>query len=174
MSASEFSRPHRLDQIGAGESRVSVTAEPEERAALAARFGLVSVEALGADYALRRDAAGIIATGHLSARVVQSCVVTEEPLAAGIEENFTIRFVPEPEDGAEEVELNEDECDTVFYTGSAIDLGEAAAETLVLALDPFPRSPSAEAKLKEAGVLSEEEAGPFGALAALKDKLGKG
>jgi uncharacterized protein YutE (UPF0331/DUF86 family) len=61
--------------------------------------------------------------------------------------------------------------DTVFYSGGAIDLGEAAAETLALALDPFPRSPAAAAALKEAGVLSEEEAGPFGALAGLRDKL---
>ena len=33
----------------------------------------------------------------------------------------------------------------------AIELGEAVAETLALALDPFPRSPSAEAALREAG-----------------------
>lgn len=36
----EFSRPHRLDRIGAGDSRVSVQAEEAERTALAARFGL--------------------------------------------------------------------------------------------------------------------------------------
>ena len=40
------------------------------------------------------------------------------------------------------------------------------------ALDPYPRSAGAEAALKEAGVLSEEEAGPFAALAELKTKLG--
>ena len=57
---------------------------------------------------------------------------------------------------------------TVFYTGGAIDLGEAAAETLALVLDPFPRSPGAQAALREAGVLNEEEAGPFAALAKLK------
>ena len=43
---------------------------------------------------------------------------------------------------------------------AAIDLGAALADTLALALDPYPRSPSAEAALKEAGVLSEEQAGP--------------
>ena len=54
----------------------------------------------------------------------------------------------------------------------AIDLGEAAAQTLALALDPYPRSPGAAAALKEAGVIGEGEAGPFGGLAALKGKLG--
>ncbi len=179
---SEFERPTRLDQIGAGESDIHVEADAGERAALAARFGLVAIDSLAAHYRLRRDAIGIVASGHLSGRVTQSCVVTGEPLPAKIEEDFAIRFVPEPEQGGgeEEIELSEDSCDTVFFTGGTIDLGEAAAETLALALDPFPRSPNAAEALKEAGVLSEEEArrlaeetGPFGGLAALRDQLGR-
>jgi uncharacterized metal-binding protein YceD (DUF177 family) len=171
MTPPEFARPHRLDKIGAGESQVTVSADEGERAALARRFDLAGVESLEARYTLRRDAAGVTARGHLSARVTQRCVVTAEPLAAIVEEDFAIRFLPEPPAGADEVELGEEDCDTVFFTGSAIDLGEAAAETLALALDPFPRSPDAAEALKKAGVLSEEEAGPFGALAALRDKL---
>lgn len=167
----EFARPHRLDQIGAGESRVTVTAEAEERAALAKRFGLVEIGSLEASYTLRRDAIGVRAKGNLAADVIQSCVVTAEPLPARVGEDFDIRFVPEGSEAGDEVELSESECDTVFFSGGAIDLGEAAAETLALALDPFPRSPAAAEALKDAGVLSEEEAGPFGALAALKDKL---
>lgn len=171
----EFPRPHRLDQIGAGETNVTVEAGAEERAALARRFDLVALDRLAARFVLRRDAAGVRATGHLSAAVTQSCGVTGEPLPAKIEEDFAIRFLPEPteDESHDEIELAEEDLDTVFYTGSALDLGEAAAETLALALDPFPRSPNAAAVLKQAGVISEEEAGPFGALAGLKDKLGK-
>lgn len=172
----EFSRPHRLDQIGAGETHVEVAAGPAERAALARRFAILAVDKLEARFALLRDATGVVARGHLSGQVTQACVVTEEPLPAAIEEDFAIRFLPQPDDAGntdDEFELSEDECDTVFYSGSAIDLGEAAAETLALALDPFPRSPAAADVLKQAGVLSEEEAGPFGALAGLKDKLAK-
>jgi uncharacterized metal-binding protein YceD (DUF177 family) len=182
MTAPEFSRPHRLDQIGAGDSQVRVEANADERAALARRFELLAIDMLAADYAIRRDAVGVIATGHLSARATQACVITAKPVLAVIEEDFAIRFVPEAEgQGEDEVELGADECDTVFYTGSAVDLGEAAAETLALALDPFPRSPDAEAALRDAGVLSEEDAarlaeesGPFGGLAGLRDKLGGG
>lgn len=172
----EFARPHRLDQIGAGEASLQLSADAEERAALARRFALRAIDRLDASLTVRRDANGVVARGHLSGAVVQSCVVTDEPVPAAIEEDFAIRFVPESgEAGAseEETELSEDDLDTVFYTGSAIDLGEAVAETLALALDPFPRSPNAAAVLRNAGVISEEEAGPFGALAALKDKLGK-
>jgi uncharacterized metal-binding protein YceD (DUF177 family) len=173
MIATELSRPHRLDQIGTGESRVDVTADPAERVALATRFGLIAIDSLVAHFLLRRDAAGIIARGHLSAKVVQACIVTEAPLPASIEEDFAIRFLPEGEPESEEVELSEDDCDTVFYTGGTIDLGEAAAETLALSLDPFPRSPEAAAVLKEAGVISEDEVEPSGPLSGLKDLLSK-
>ena len=71
----------------------------------------------------------------------------------------------------EEIELDADDCDTIGYDGAAVDLGEAAAETLYLALDPFPRAPDADAKLKAAGVIGEGEAGPFAALKGLRDRL---
>ena len=171
MIAAEFSRPRRLDQIGQGEAEVTVTAEPAERAALAERFGLLAIDSLEARYTLHSDTGGIRATGHLSAQVTQACVASYEPVPATIEEDFNIRFLPELEESADEFELSEDECDTVFYSRSAIDLGEAAAETLALALDPFPRSPTAVEALKAAGVLGEGEVGPFSGLAALRDKL---
>ncbi|MCH7861251.1 MAG: hypothetical protein IH998_06090, partial [Proteobacteria bacterium] len=78
MIQNEFNRPQRLDTIGAGESQVRVAAEPGERAALAERFGLKAIDSLAADYRIRRDARGIVATGRLSARVVQACVITDE------------------------------------------------------------------------------------------------
>jgi uncharacterized metal-binding protein YceD (DUF177 family) len=79
-------------------------------------------------------------------------------------------FVPQPEPGGpdEEIELGPEDCDVVLHDGSAIDLGDAIADTLALSLDPYPRSAAADAALKEAGVLGEAEAGPFAALAKLK------
>jgi uncharacterized metal-binding protein YceD (DUF177 family) len=83
-------------------------------------------------------------------------------------------FLPEPRGGEadQEVELGSEDLDTMFHDGSAIELGSAIVDSLALALDPYPRSAGADAALKEAGVLSEEQAGPFAALAALKEKLG--
>lgn len=170
----EFSRPIRLDQIGGQPRRIEIEADEGERAALAARFGLLSLDSLSASLSVEQGAEGILVTGRVTGRVVQPCVATAEPVPAAIDEAVSLRFLPEPESPDEEVELDAGEVDTVFYTGGAIDLGEAAAETLALALDPFPRSPHAAQALKDAGVLSEEEAGPFGALAALKDRMGKG
>jgi len=104
------------------------------------------------------------------ATLEQSCVITSDPVAAHVDEPFTLMFMPEPETRGidEELELGEEDCDVVFYDGAAIDLGSAIADTLALSIDPYPRSASAEAALKEAGVLTEEQASPFAALAALK------
>lgn len=170
--ASEFSRPRRLDTIGEGSITVTIEADADERRKLAGRFGLRSLDRLEASFNLRRDAAGIIANGTLRADAVQACTATGDPVPATIAEAFDIRFLPEADgDLGDEVELDTGDMDTMFYSGAAIDLGEAAAETFALALDPYPRAPGAEAALRDAGVQTEEEAKPAGALAGLKDLL---
>lgn len=173
MTAPEFARPQRADTIGDEPRVVRIEADAGERAALARRFGLVDIERLSGDFTLRRDAAGIVADGRVEAALTQACSITGDPLPARVDESVALRFVPDDEAGQEEIELGDGDIDVIAYGGGAIDLGEVAAETMALALDPFPRGPNAEATLRESGVLSEEEAGPFGALAALKDKLGK-
>jgi uncharacterized metal-binding protein YceD (DUF177 family) len=166
----EFSRPQRIDTIGEGVRAIGIEADAGERAALAQRFDLLSVDTLRARFDVRREAGGIVATGRVEAAVVQACSITDEPLPARIDEAVALRFV-EPGGSEEEIELSNDLLDTVEIEGGAVDLGEAAAETMALALDPFPRSPRAAEVLRAAGVLTEEEARPEGPLAALKAKF---
>ena len=174
----EFSRLYRLDSLSAEPIRVDIEAGPEERQALARRFGLAALDALAAEAELRRAGDCVCAAVQMRARVTQSCVASGEPVEAGVEEEFHIDFRPLPAGARpdEEVELGEGELDVIFYEGGAIDLGEAVAQSLLLGLDPYPRSPAAEEALREAGVKSEEEAraesSPFAALAALKGKSG--
>lgn len=172
MSAPEFSRLERIDTIGEGERVVTIAADEAERSALAARFDLVSLARLEASFRLRRDAAGIVAIGQVGADVVQACSVTDEPLPVSVAETVALRFVGALDAAEDEIELDADSLDMVPYDGGAIDLGEAAAETMALALDPFPRGPNAAAALKAAGVINEDEARPAGALAGLKALLG--
>jgi uncharacterized metal-binding protein YceD (DUF177 family) len=175
----EFSRPFRIDSLGPESRSVEIEADEAERAALASRFGLPAIHRLVAHAALTTKGQTVVAEGRLSASVTQSCVATADPVEAELDEPFRIEFRLQPaEAGAEdEIELSESELDVVFYDGAAIDLGEAAAETLSLSLDPWPRAPGADSVLREAGVKGEEEAvaeaSPFAALAGLKDKLGK-
>jgi len=176
MSAVEFSRTFRRDEIGDRARDVRIEANEDERAALARRFDLQALDGLAGTAAITRSAAGIRASGRIEARVVQNCVVTGQPVPAAIDEPFELLFVEEAAlaSDAEEIELSSADCDVIGYDGQAIDLGEALAQTLALALDPFPRAPGADAVLREAGVLKEEEAGAFGALAGLKQALEKG
>jgi uncharacterized metal-binding protein YceD (DUF177 family) len=171
----EFSRPVRVDTLGAEPRALSIEADGQERAALARRFSLLGIDLLTAEVALTRSDDLVTASGKLSARVSQSCVATALPVEADVDEEFRILFRPQPARAAEEdeIELSAAEMDVVFYDGASIDIGEAVAETLSLGLEPYPRASDAEALLREAGVKSEAEAGPFGALAALKDKLGR-
>ena len=174
MTAPEFSRPVRADTLGTAPRALSIGANPEERAALAARFGLQAIDHLSAEAELTRSGETIRASGSLTARVTQSCVATGAPVEQAVDEDFRIEFRPPPSiDGAEEdIELSEGELDVVFYEGAAIDLGEAVAESLSLALDPYPRSPDADTALAEAGVVKEGEEPRSGPLAGLKDLLG--
>lgn len=164
-----FAHQLRLDQIRDGD-RIDLTADEEERQAVAERLGLESLDRLEAHVVLSRTGEIVRAQGRLSASVGQSCVVTSEPVAGHVDEPFELVFMPEPKEVTpdDEIELGASDCDVVFHDGGSIDLGTAIADTLALSLDPYPRSASADAALREAGVLSEAEAGPFAALAQLK------
>ena len=166
----DFAHRLTLDRIRDGE-RIDLVADDAERQAIAERLDLPSLDRLEAHASLARDGDVIRVAGRIAAALEQRCVVTGEPVAAHVDEPFDIAFIPEPQAGDEEIELKPEDCDTVFHDGAAIDLGSAIADTLALALDPYPRSAAAEAVLREAGVLSEEEAGPFAALAKLKQGL---
>lgn len=174
MTGPEWSRRERLDAIGGEDRAVTIEADEAERAALARRFGLVAIERLSADFRIRREAWGILASGRVAAAVTQACSITGRPIAAVVDEPVRLRFVePIAGGGDEEIELGGDALDTIEIEGGAVDLGEAAAETMALALDPFPRAPEAEAALRAAGVLTEEEARAEGPLAGLAALLGK-
>jgi uncharacterized metal-binding protein YceD (DUF177 family) len=164
-----FAHQLRLDQIRDGE-RLDLTADETERRTIAQRLGLESLSCFEAHAVLSREGEIVRAEGRLAASLEQSCVVTSEPVAAHVDEPFELIFMPEPQCGGpeEEIELGETDCDVVFYHGALIDLGSALADTLALSLDPYPRSAGADAALKEAGVLTEAEASPFAALAKLK------
>jgi uncharacterized metal-binding protein YceD (DUF177 family) len=174
VTHSEFSHELKISELGGKIRSIHLTADTTQRAALAKRFDLTALDRLDADLTMTTEGSDIFANGHLNASLAQICVATGEPLLVEISEAVTIRFIPEPRIEEEtEFELDAEDCDVMFHDGLLIDLGEAVAQSLGLALDPYPRSPNADAHLKEAGVKGEDEAGPFGALASLKEKLTK-
>jgi uncharacterized metal-binding protein YceD (DUF177 family) len=137
----ELHRPIAVERIGASGLDLTVEASPTECAALARRMGLPAVQSLTCRYHLEQEAGPeILIRGHLVAQVVQTCVVSLEDFAATVDERFTVRGVPE---GEETAETDPEALDEITYAGGTLDLGEAAAEQLALALDPYPRAPGA-------------------------------
>ncbi|MBY0337106.1 MAG: DUF177 domain-containing protein [Acetobacteraceae bacterium] len=159
----EFSHPLVLERVPRGGLRLRLAADAAARERLAKRFGLLSLGRLEAELALRPVEGGRVAvTGRLSAAVEQPCVVTLEPVAQEVEEAVEWLLLP---DGIEPTEdLDSEGPDEIESEAGVADLGEALAQQLSLALDPFPRAPGAE--LPEA--YRGEDTGPFAALARLR------
>lgn len=122
--------------------------------------------------------------GELGATVVQSCVVTLDPVTTRIDQPVRRRFVPagadvrpaaRPEAAAArpvEIVIDPAEDEEVEPLLDRIDLGLVATEALALALPAYPRKPGATL---EAGQGADDEAEPlrpFAALEALRGKLG--
>ena len=168
----EFSRI--ADRRSVGEAPVRIGASEAECAALARRFGLVAVLRLEADIVLDLAGDDVLADGKLTADVVQTCAVTGDDLPVSISETFALRFVPEADWAdyqAEEVELGAEDLDALPYDGTSFDLGEAVAQSLALAIDPFAVGPQADKVRAEQGL---DNAAKGGALAEALAQLKKG
>ncbi|MBD3730213.1 MAG: DUF177 domain-containing protein [Sphingomonadales bacterium] len=164
----EFSRMIAARHLPA--KPVELVADEKERAALATRFGISSVDHLRAEISLEAHGAAIGAKGKLWADITQPCAISGDDFATSIEEALDFRFV-HPANHAtpdEEIELDAGDCDEIEFEGEQFDLGEAVAQSLGLAIDPYATGPGADQARRDAGLLDEGAAGPFAALAALK------
>ncbi len=138
----EFSRRVKLARIGAEPYRQQISATDAERAALARRFDLVSLDRLEAAVELIPIGGErtILLRADFEAAFEQRCIVTLDPIAGVLAERFELLYGP-PE--AEETASSLVGEDVAFepLVGDEIDIGEAVAQEFSLALPPFPRSP---------------------------------
>lgn len=191
--APPFSRPFTVDELlRRPDETVKVSAEPEERAALAQADGIVALPALEAEFKVGREGKNIRVTGKVRARVTQECVVTLEPFDTELTEDVDVRFAFAPVVRAPETRAGErmsrrraaqaheerraqpepdfpaheeDDPPDPIVDGK-IDLGALAAEFVALALDPYPRKPGA--RFEPVDVEPDREESPFAGLAGLK------
>jgi uncharacterized metal-binding protein YceD (DUF177 family) len=156
---------------------VLIEADNRERKALAERFGVLSVDSLTAEIALDLCKKGIRAEGQLRATITQTCAVSDEAFCVNIDEPIVLRFIKEgtanltpSEDDDIDFDITADDCDEIEYRDESFDIGEAVAQTLGLAIDPYVEGPNADAARKKAGIVAEgQQAGPLAAgLTALK------
>jgi len=143
MIRPEFSRLIPLDRLSSKEKTFTIEADAKERTALAERLGVPEVRAVRAEIALRLAQGGriVLLRGRLHAELVQYCVVTLDPVETQVDEEFTRSYsTAEGREPAEVVvEMDEDDPPEPVENGQ-VDIGEAAAEHLALAMDPFPRA----------------------------------
>ena len=163
----EFSRLVSLARLAPEGREERLVASPSECAALAQRFAIPGINRFEAVLRLRAEPGGLAdVAGRLSAEVVQTCVLTLEPVVQQVEEAVALRILPPGEEPSDDPEGP----DEIEAEGDSVDLGEALAEQLALALDPYPRAPGAALPGPEAVPEAAEPAArnPFAALAALR------
>jgi hypothetical protein len=138
----ELHRPVSVAEIGPSGLDTMIEASPAECAALTRRMGVPAVRSFSCQFHLARAVGSALAArGRLVASVVRTCIVSLDDFETDVEEDFRVRFVPA---GTETNTFDPEAEDEIPFTGTVIDLGEAAAEQLALALDPYPRKPGAE------------------------------
>lgn len=179
--APEFSRPLAVETLRRRDGAdIRETATEAECAALAARYGAMSVSHLEVTARIRPGRDGLWrASGEVHARLDQICVVTLEAAPAEITEAFIRDFHPDAEGDGVSDDIDPDAEDPPEHLGEEIDIGEIAAETVALALDPYPHAPGAAfegaaATPPGAEPLDSEALRPFAGLAALKARMEDG
>lgn len=183
----EFSRIVKTEEMVSGKEKLVVEANEKERAALAERFELVSINSLRAELEVKTASNGeVTVRGPMSAEIVQNCVATLEPVPETVEDTVEVLFSPHvseddmPSNPDDLENLSEEELMALLeqpepLVDGKIDLGEVVAQFLAVAMDPYPRKDDAE--LPES-IQSEEEVdddkpNPFAQLAGLKEQLEK-
>lgn len=163
---------HDVVDIPAAGLNVERSASEVECAQLAGVLDLVELAALSMRYRVQGLAGGgYRLSGRLVADVVQSCVVSLEPVAGRVDEDFEVEFWPQPQQRSE----NEDAAvlggaDIEVLEGGVIDVGRIVFETLSAGLDPYPRKPDAAFSWNQEAGEKPSNVSPFSVLSQLKDK----
>jgi uncharacterized metal-binding protein YceD (DUF177 family) len=142
-----FSRPITADRIPAAGQKSLVEASQAERKALAEFYGVEEIRRLVFACEIKpKGKGGFYLKGRLEGELVQSCVITLEPVEESVVETIELEFRPP---GA----IDEPRMDVLDLTDAelagkgapeplndgVIDIGAVAAEFLASAMNPYPR-----------------------------------
>jgi len=150
-TADPWSVPVTVSQILETGLHRDLEANPAAREAMAAVAGLREIMSANASLDMVLKGNGRVhVTGHVRARIGQTCVVTLDPIENEIDEPIDLMFAP-PEQIPNLSDLVDDaaESDAVIpdppepIINGVIDLGRLATDALFLAVDPYPRGPGA-------------------------------
>lgn len=169
-----FSHAIRVSDVPAAGRKLRLSANADERACLAGKLGVAAIERLDAEIELLPlDESALRVRGTLDSDLVQTCIVTLDPVRQTVHETFDLVFLPEErrsDDGAKTVLLDPmDDEDRDYYRDGRLDLGPIVAEHLALGLDPYPRQPGTDfpAHIEDD---TSDRVSPFESLRQLKDR----
>lgn len=173
MSAEPFSYAVRASDIPAAGRQFHLVADAEQCRALAGRLDIVEVRSLVAEITVRPVAGQSFSVrGTLDAAVVQTDVVTLDPVDQAVSEAIDVTLMPAEREALRHrgkvvvVDVAEEAGPDLFRNGR-IDLGVIVSEHLALGLDPYPR---AEGTAFQGHVEDDprKDASPFASLEGLK------
>jgi|SRR5215469_11709847 len=172
MSALPLERVHDLGDIPVAGYELDIAPGTDELRALAKWAGVNEIAQLKAHVFVRAQSkTRFLEEVQFDADIVQSCVVTLQPVRTHIGRSFTrvLHLMPGVERFADRGgavtaaaigEDTPDEIDSPVY-----DLGTPLREELALAIDPYPRAPGVAF---EAPADDDQAESPFAALGKLK------
>lgn len=176
---SEFSRPLNLDELEEQSRLIELIASQDECRLLAKRFEQKSIRKLRANLTLAWLDRGVALSvfGNFRAEVVQTCVVSLDPVKSVVNEKVNLVFARDIEGPCNNAGFE----DAEPLEGNTLDFGEIIAGELSLALDPYPRRQDIDPAAINLGTgisfLNEDEVEklaerrkPFDVLASLKSK----
>ncbi|MEL6202960.1 MAG: DUF177 domain-containing protein [Pseudomonadota bacterium] len=189
LEGSPISHPLNVSTLPTKGRTIVVHPDEGALAALAEEMGLLAVSDLRAEVSVTRwQRDGVRLFGPLRAKVIQTCVVTLEPLESTLETQIEALFMPdtsklarktaEYESNAILIDPESDDAPETF-SPPELDIGAAVHEFLALAIDPYPRAPDAESigvqpsSTPDALTADPERPNPFAVLAKLKDEGAK-
>lgn len=177
----EFSRPIEVSMPGKRGRHFEFQATDDELVALARRYAVISVNSLEAGCDIVPVRKGVFRLdGRFSARVVQQCVISLDPVEEKISAGFTLtlqRAARQQGQETTDIDFMPDEEDIEFLKSDIFDAGEIIAQYLSLEINPYPRAPGAGSRESGQKIIKEEDyhvvtktKNPFDLLKTMKHK----
>lgn len=168
LPQSEWFYPFHVENIPSAGKTVKMVAEADDLKAIAKRLDVLEVKSLSAELRLTLQNGGytVNINGHFKAEIVQECVVTLQPVADTLEDDFEAWYADHEKaipfnrakhnqkamEEGDEVQILEEKDDPEALIDGQVDLGEVVIQFLSLSVNPYPRAE---------GVVADEEPQPI-------------